>query len=257
MKSANPLPKKLGKPPLVEAIFEIRFEPARGSAGDLLPGLLYAQLGGSYGQIQPLPLSNVPLQIRDADPNLKYAPSRQLVGGNNRRILVGDRVTSISQHRPYGGWTDFRGHIIQLIDVLKSTNLIQTVERYSLKGVNVIPAGSGAQLGALDAKFEIAGLAAPEKGFRFRTEIETGPFLTIVEVATNATVRFPSNDAASGLLLSVDTLATKSATSDLWSNRANRVDEIHDCLKRQFFSLLTDEALTALEPVWPSNENVQ
>ncbi|MGH7933700.1 MAG: TIGR04255 family protein [Candidatus Binataceae bacterium] len=244
------LPKRLERPPLVEAIFELRFASERESVGDLLPGLLYRNLQSSYERVEALPLANVPREIREKDPNLKYLPSRQFSGGS-RRILVGDHVVAISQRRPYEGWHSFRDHIIGLATYLKDTDLIQNVERYSLKGLNVVPSSQGGQLGLLNAKFEIEGRPAPEKGFHFRTEIESGELLIIVEIAPNATVQYPDQEQPTGLLISVDGIGIVTSTSEFWVQSPNEIDELHDCVKRHFFGLLTSDALEVLGPIWP------
>jgi len=38
------VPVRLDRPPLVEAVLEVRFAPTKESVGELLPGLLYGKL---------------------------------------------------------------------------------------------------------------------------------------------------------------------------------------------------------------------
>lgn len=53
------LPEKLRKQPVVEAIFELRFAPAKESVGDILVGMIYSKFP-AYEKIEPLPIASVP-----------------------------------------------------------------------------------------------------------------------------------------------------------------------------------------------------
>ena len=80
------LPKKLKKEPLIDAVFEVRFTSAF-PAGGVLPGLLFGNLDGDK-KIEQLPLLQLPQVIRDADPNLRFAPLSRLDWGNFISTLV-------------------------------------------------------------------------------------------------------------------------------------------------------------------------
>src|SRR5947208_14988444 len=96
------MPNQLGKSPLVEAIFEMRFEAAAPAAGDLLPGLLYSAMKNQYPQVIPLPLGSIPREIRDKTADLLYQPSHRLANGAHS-IQVGDRVLTVNA-LAYPGW---------------------------------------------------------------------------------------------------------------------------------------------------------
>ena len=128
------LPSKLGKEPLVTVLFEIRFT-AKLALSNILPGILFSKLGCE--NIEPTPHAQIPEQIRRADPNLKYLPLVALKW-QRYQVLVGDSSVVLSCDIPYLGWTDFRTHILSLINELEQTKLISEVERYSLKYVDVI-----------------------------------------------------------------------------------------------------------------------
>lgn len=239
---------QLKKPPLIEAIFEVRFAPKKPATGDLLPGLLYPKLGEYYTNSQPLPLANVPRQIRDSDPNLRYRALHQLTG-TTRQLHVGDRVVSINQKYPYEGWHVFRENIQELIGTLQAINMVEKVERYSLKYVNVISVPENHQISSLNTRFELASQAVPEKGFQFRTEFESAPWVSIVQIVTNASVKTKLEGTRRGLLVEVDTIRMKEPEA-LFSDVPNCLEDAHDNIKELFVSLLTPETLRNLEPVW-------
>jgi uncharacterized protein (TIGR04255 family) len=238
----------------VEAIFEARFTAKHDAAGDLLPGLLFAKLGSEYPKLEPTALASVPRQARAQDENLRYMASQQF-SAETRKILVGDRAVVISQRVPYEGWNKFSTHIMNLMSILNGTNLIQTVERYSIKAINLLPEPEEKQLGLLNARFEIEGSRSPAKGFRFRTEVTAGDILMIIDIVTNAVVNIPGRNPIMGLLVSVDGLAVPKDTSEFWTTLKTRIDDLHKIVKRQFFGLLTDDAINELQPIWAeSNE---
>ncbi|SRR5229473_6705637 len=244
------LPAKLGKAPVVEVTFEVRFSPAKESTGDVLIGLLYSKFP-DYQKVETLPVAAVPRDVRDNDPNLRYLASHRLSTGA-KSINVGDRVVVVSDGGPYQGWRDFLPHIAKVLDVVRQTGLAQTVERYSLKFVNVLPPRDGKQLEQINGRFEIAGRLAPEQGFRFRTEIVSGNFTTIIELIPNARTT-SQTESREGLLVLVDTIRMLSV-EDIWDNSIPRLDELHELLKSAFFELLTVETINSLDPVWEHHD---
>lgn len=89
------MPAKLKLPPLRETFFEVQFEPVIPTAGDILPGLLYAQMKAEYPQVMPLPMATVPRKVRQQNPELHYQASHRLQGASSS-ILIGDRVVSLT-----------------------------------------------------------------------------------------------------------------------------------------------------------------
>ena len=72
------LPKKLNKPPIVDSIFEIRFESLYPL--DIVPGLITNLLMPlNLKDIKQFPILQFPEQIRKIDANFKYAPIIELI----------------------------------------------------------------------------------------------------------------------------------------------------------------------------------
>ena len=116
------LPTRLRKEPLIDAVFEVRF-PGAFRAGSLLPGMLFAGLDGDK-KSDPLPCSQIPQAIRDADVNLKYAPLNRIDWGSYF-VNVGDRSVSVSSKYPYAGWSKFKPAIMMVMEILKNTGVIK------------------------------------------------------------------------------------------------------------------------------------
>lgn len=241
-------PAKLTTIPILEAIFEVRFSPVTEGAGDVLVGLLYSGFP-DYSKVIALPAAAIPREARDRDPNLRYQPSHQLAGEKNR-IQIGDRVVSLSEGAPYGGWGTLRSQILTLIAAVKATKLVGGVERYSLKYVNLIEAEVGKQLSRINGKFEVAGAPASEQGFRFRTELVSDGFTSIVEIIPGAVVQIAAPASSkSGILVQVD-VVRMSSVEDIWQDAQPRLEELHRKAKTLFFSILTKDTIDSLGPTW-------
>jgi uncharacterized protein (TIGR04255 family) len=241
-------PAKLSIIPILEAVFEVRFSPVTEGAGDVLVGLLYSGFP-AYSKVIALPAAAIPRDARDRDPNLRYLPSHQLAG-EKKRIQIGDRVVSLSVGAPYEGWKAFRSEILTLIAAVKATNLVGSVERYSLKYVNLIEAEAGKQLSLINGKFEVAGAPASEQGFRFRTELVSDGFTSIIEIFPSAVVQITAPaHSKSGILVQVDVIRM-SSPEDIWQDAEPRLDELHQRVKTLFFSILTKDTIDSLGPIW-------
>lgn len=237
------LPKRLGKQPLIDATFEVRFNPTDQPLADLLPGIVYSKLGDEYKRSEVLPIASFPRELRDKD--FKYAAFHRL-HGENVVVFFGDRVIGVSRLAPYAGWSAFRPRIEAVIDVIEASALIGKLERFSLKAINVIPhEGRGLNRLKLDAR--LAGTELPDRGFRLRTELNDERFVRIIEIVTNVSGSTARGAVFKGLQVSVDTIRNLDGKGG-WNDVREGLDEVHDEGKRTFFGMLTDETLSDLEP---------
>jgi uncharacterized protein (TIGR04255 family) len=241
-------PVGLRESPLVEAIFEMRFEPTTSTAGDLLPGLLYSGLKAQYPETEALPFASVPRQIRDQQAELLYKASHRLKG-DRRVVQIGDRVLSLHTTE-YPGWNHFKPWVEFVANAARETGLLKQIERFSFKYVNLIEASADdKQLSFLDARIEITGSAPIERGFRLRVERDDGPFVTIIEIITNGKAKRNDHRVLSGLLVSVDTIRA-GIGNDYWTNQSTLIEQGHTVVKDVFYGLITEETLNRLVPIW-------
>lgn len=243
------MPEKLKLTPLRETVFQVQFEPAIPTAGDILPGLLYAKMKAEYPEVMPLPMANVPRNVRQQNLELHYQASHCLHGASGS-ILVGDRVISLTTLE-YPGWTLFKGKLVLLIEVLRGTEQAKAIKRFSFKYSNLIEASDEeAQLAFLNVKIECGGALPSERGFLMRTELEQGKCTTIVQIAPRSVVKVsPANSEISGLLVDVDTIRFEPG-SEFLSKPDVLLEEAHLVAKKAFFSLLAPSTVERLKPVW-------
>ncbi|MCK5799794.1 MAG: TIGR04255 family protein [Deltaproteobacteria bacterium] len=240
------VPQKLGKPPLVEALVEVRFV-AESPASDVLPGLLFSALRDEYASVKSLPVANLPRAMREQDIGLRYSPGYQLVG-DKRTVNIGSRVLGVSCGMNYSGWGELRDAGRRAFDALLKTRLVTKIERVSLRYMNIIEPRAGAsQISMIRARVEVLDQSPDDEGFHLRMENPDGEFLHIVQLATGAATSSKGVDVRRGLLIDIDTIKS---IGDLPS-----IDDLmalfeagHEKAKNVFFGLLTPETLKSLEP---------
>lgn len=247
--STPKLPSKLAKEPLIDVVFEMRFS-SHVAVSTVLPGLLFSKLSG-VGNIESLPISHLPQQIREMDPTLHFSPLNRIAWGKFA-ILVGDRSVGVGCSIPYPGWSDFKDAIERVFHVVNEAGLIKTIDRYSVKYVDFFETGDDCALAL--SQFNI-GLRIGTHDLRaentvLRVEIPRSNFLHAVQVMTSATVQLPAIGARSGAILDVDTLSVAPVKdiSIFAIELSTLLDEIHLANKQMFFECLSENGLRNLEP---------
>ncbi len=243
-------PIKLLDDPIVESVFEIRFQPAVESLGELLPGLLFNNFSKKFPKIESLPLAQIPSELLKNDPKLMYTASRQLVG-DHYILMIGNRVLTLSGGKPYEGWPKFQAEILSLVDFVKGTNLIQSVERFSIKYTNAIPyRNRDEKLSSLSLNATLGPFNLTQIGFQLRTEFERDGFINILNIVPEASI-VPRNsrNAIEGLLIDIDTIY-QSKNPLIWEKLPKLLEDAHDTVKSIFYSIVTKDTIEFLRPVW-------
>lgn len=244
----QPLPKKLKKEPLIDAVFEVRFVGVP-SAGSALLNLLNRKLAGDK-EIEQLPLLQVPQAIRDADPNLRFAPLNRL-SWKQFYISIGDQSISIGFRYPYPGWSSFKPAIIDVMNVLESTDILKSVERYSLKYIDLLPSTDlREQISFVNFDVTLAKHKLEKEIFHIRVDIPRGEFVHAVQVISSATAILNNSEIREGLIVDVDTITSQQVGTfkDLLSGFPDKLEVIHLENKKVFFDCLTSQTINALEP---------
>ena len=121
------IPKKLKQDAIIEAIFEIRFDA--GTIPEILFGRLAEYNGWKGLEQRRLPAYEIPLQLRELDANVRFAPVFELRDEmGHRAIRIGPHVLSYHQLAPYVGWQAFKPELTRA-----TTALFATAERLTLK----------------------------------------------------------------------------------------------------------------------------
>ena len=247
--TAPTLPKRLKKEPLVDAIFEIRFSSST-EASSVLPGFFYARLKPKEWQVEHLPISEFPSQVRHLEPNLRFLPLIRLHWGNFV-LLIGDNAFGIGCKMPYSGWDDFKKRIIGATEILIDAEIIMAIERYSIKYVNVIAGESLAeQIQGINVDIRVGSHTLKQETFNVRLEVPHDDFINVIQIAAPARAKMLDGRELLGTLIDMDTVCNHQ-TNDLvkFTNELpDRAEAIHAENKDKFFECLKPETIRSLEP---------
>lgn len=242
----NVIPKKLNKEPLIEAVCELRFKSDNESISDLLPGLIFQQLGNRFPKTSKLPASELPRVILTTDPNFRYTPTVKL-SGDIFSILIGERVISVCCARPYAGWDKFSSMTIELLAILNETSLITQPERISLKYIDILLSQDGFTLDDLCLELQIGGNRIIREPVHLRTEIHYEGFLNIIQIGSPAKAVIDNKQSFDGIMIDIDTVSI-SMPADFWLDPKEILNRAHSISKAAFFDLLKTETIERLEP---------
>lgn len=243
----NRIPVRLKKEPLLEAVWEIRFSGARSPVADLLPGMLFKSFPGKYDTAVKLPVADIPAPVVEHDPNLRYVPKIRLEG-LNQAVQIGDRVVSLSCRRPYSGWARFSADIRELAKAVQETGLVDRLERFSLKYIDLIELEKPVGLAHLNLDLRMGKYELAAKPVQLRTEIKEGDLVHIVQIISPAEVGLPGMEGRlKGVLVDIDSIKPM-ADGESWDVLDQRLDEVHASCKKMFFNILKPETIEALEP---------
>lgn len=243
------IPSKLNKDPIIEALFEIRFQSTVKAVSNLLPAFLYTELKKDFEAPERLPIADFPEELIALDPNLKYQP-RLRMRGSKFSMLIGDSSIVLSCPRPYVGWKEYKKMLTSLLLIIKNTNLVSGVERFSFKYVNVLEADK------VDEQFSLVKFVSKIGPYDLtkhltstKSEIREGGLINIIEMQSNAVVTLPnSKDTIKGLLLNVDTI--NDTPGKFWDESDQLIENAHSMEKKMFFCFLPDEVIKKFGAVY-------
>ena len=242
------LPSKLEHEPLIEAIFEFRFDGAP-EFSDLLPGYLFNVRAGEKS-VKRLPAGEIPKAIRDSNTDLHFTPIVQ-IELDDYSILAGDRVMAISCKLPYKGWNNhFHDAIVELVKVAGRMNIIKNVHRYSLKYTNIIEGdGISQQADKINAKIRLGEEDISEHPCRLQVDITEGDTNHLITVFTGATATNADGDSKSGAVIDVDSIRSVRLNFDEWERTlSDDLNSLRDRNKQVFFGLLKEDTIKSLGP---------
>ncbi len=116
------LPTNIEPTPLVEAVVDVRFLPLIPPAAVF--GFVYGLIKDQYGQVSPLPVLQLPEEIREQDPNFIFQPLYRMQNGPFL-LQLGPRIFNVvALDKGYPGWSVFREEISRLFDLLNQKGVI-------------------------------------------------------------------------------------------------------------------------------------
>lgn len=238
------LPSRIEKCPLIDALIEFRFEA--DIAKSAVFGVIYNLIRNDYrGNVINLPILQIPEQIREVDPNLKFKPLYR-IEGEKFIIQIGYDVLSISSKMPYVGWPEFSQHSLSIINKIIQEGIIKRVLRIGHRYINFF---RGDITDGLTMSFSMTEKYVSEN-LLIRTDVRDGNFMNTLQFANNANYRpNPNTSEIVGSLIDIDT-SREYSDNYFIENREQEINMAHECEKKLFFSLLKPTFLETLNPTF-------
>lgn len=223
------LPSRIEKCPLIDALIEFRFEAA--IAKSAVFGVIYNLIRNDYrGNVINLPILQIPEQIREVDPNLKFKPLYR-IEGDKFIIQIGYDVLSISSKMPYVGWPEFSQHSLSLINKIIQEGIIKRVSRLGHRYINFF---RGDITNSLTMSFSMTEKYVSEN-LLIRTDVRDGNFMNTLQFANNANYRpNPNTSEIVGSLIDIDT-SREYSDNFFIENREQEINMAHECEKNYSF----------------------
>jgi len=240
----NKLPIKITPDPILESLVELKFETSIPQ--DAVFGIIYHALSEVFpGKAENLPILQIPSDIRDQDPNLRFKPVHR-IKYNNFYLQLGPRVVVISNIKQYQGWKEFSELIVKVFQKIVKLNIISKWVDYTLRYINFF------SFNILEQSNISLAVGCPGRPYRHAqivTEIEESGFIHVLKVINNATISF-DNKKLFGSTIDIST-HKKIDDGDLVGSFRKLLNDSHKIEKKMFFDLLNEDYIQSLNPQYP------
>jgi uncharacterized protein (TIGR04255 family) len=233
-------PKKITPCPIVEAIFEIRFNSSLPE--DAIFGVLYNQFKDEYPKFEQLPIMQLPASIRAQDPSLRYNPHYKTQIGNFP-LRLGPRSISISNVEEYIGWVDFSQKVFATFEQATKSGVIANIERLGLRYINILEG-----INIFDNSNIVISLKNDPiiRKTNINTEISFDKGVCVLKATSDAEVNLGGNQRKmiTGSVIDIDAIVDHNKFKDI----NDAIEYAHNIEKELFYRILSDEFIKTLNP---------
>lgn len=235
------LPQEISPCPIVEVTIEIKFSTKLPH--NAIVGIVYNAFKDEFSNIESLPISQIPEEIRLNDPNFKFKVFHRFAGVIYS-IQVGFDVITLHCNSPYSGWGKFFPEITKFIERVKSTNIISHVVSVSLRYINFFQDDIFKNT---NVSIEIMGNKVEDGKSVMRFELPHGEYIQVYQIANNTEIE----DQKKGVRMSgslLDITIIQESPQNFFEKSNEIIDKMHTEEKNIFFGLLNKDFLLKLNP---------
>lgn len=240
------LPKKIEQCPIKEAVLEIRF--ASDYPPDAIFGVVYSAIKNYFTEKpQPLPILQIPEQVRLNDPNLKYQPYHK-IPKENMVLNIGPKVLTFINLSSYSGWSIWSGFFYEIIEQIIKIDVLNKIERFGLRYINMFDENI---FNKVKLEIKLVDKILNVESTHLRTEICDNDFVKILQIG-NAVNLMNNNKTINGSIIDIDCLYSNIEGKNFSDIREYKkiIEAAHVAEKKLFFSLLTQNFMKELKPIY-------
>lgn len=224
-----------------EALFEIRFNTP------ITPEVVIGRLTDSEVwrdfTASRMPSADMPQQLRQIDPNLRFAASYELSrAGRSELIRIGPNSLSYHRLAPYPGWVEHFPALEQVVKTLFETIAPLVPVRLGFRYVNALNSADHKIAAASDmalkiAVGDVASFVPASFALNYRHQSQAG-HVEQVQVATPDYIQAQPSQPEFSVLVDIDIFTPDSYPITDMDCVMTWIDKAHDLLKENFFKLL-------------------
>lgn len=237
------IPKKLNPAPLLISAINIKFDSDIPT--EAIFGILYQNIQSRLGTFEsfPMPIINIPLEIRENDDNLKFMPLYTLLNKNKQYSLqIGGKIASIVYDKAYGieygGWGDyFRPEIEKFIECIDKSKVVKKIINLEYQNIDFFQDED--MFKNINIKIDYP-TECTSKQLSFSESFEGITNNVNINCSVQAIV---GNNNAAGSTIDIKTIF---ADSDIDINNTKEIlEKMHESNKKLFFSIIKEEYINA------------
>ena len=233
------LPVKISPCPIIEATVELKFSSDLPKGAVF--GVLYNSLKDRFGNVEQLPISMLPIEAIENDPNLKYKAQYKLTDGTFN-AQIGHNVVTFHSVVEYVGWQKFSENLLMFFNKVKESGVVSKSESLLLRYLNFFEVNIYEHI---HLRIELMNQEHISNNLVMRTEIKDGDFTKVLQLANNVTITSPLGQQKTGSLVDITCVCDR---PDILQSFSTVIDEAHKIEKELFFGLLKPEFLKNLKP---------
>lgn len=240
-------PRKLKHDCILEALVEFRFdvdEPTEIVIGRLLDCPLWE----SFAK-RRTPISDIPIQVRLSDANLRYQPLYELTSPDKALVAkIGSHVLSVHVLKPYQGWDVFFPQLTETIKYTLERLPKINIQRVGLRYVNATVPGVHGIKTLSDLNINISmgkDVIEDEYNVNYIKALSENSEL-VARIASPSFIEGPLPDDASSFV-DIDVHTLHGLKGCDVETLCEWVDFAHDEEKKEFFRILPEEVVEGLK----------
>ena len=238
-------PEKISPDLIADCAVDIRFRSELPS--EAVFGVIYSAVKASYSGVEPLPITQLPKEVLDNDPNLHYKPTHRLHKAPYF-LQIGPRALVVSAPS-YPGWAAFSEEVSRVLALAIESGAVNELVRVGLRYINFL------QMNVLEKSsidISVCGAKLRNEMFFLRTSLPSGKYTTLLQVSNEAAITVEGR-TVEGSIIDLDTSVEfneNALAKDMDFRRL--LDGAHGVLKDHFFDLLLPDFLKSLNPTYSS-----
>jgi len=208
---------------------------------DAIFGIVFEQFKADYSNTaNQLPILQLPAQIRNQDPNLKFSP-HYIMQNEYFTMQIGPKVMSLANINEYQGWSVFQEKILDTFARFKKLNIFGNVNRIALRYINVFSEMDIFE--ASDVKVMLGSDELDSNNINLSTQIERSSITSTFKVISGAQAQI-GTEMINGSIIDIDSSISEFEMRYF----SSYLDSIHDEEKRIFYKIIGDVHIQSLNP---------